>query len=202
LRDYDYARAGAYFISIVTYERECIFGEIIDGEMRLNTFGKIVQEEWFQSAEIRREIDLPQTDFVIIPNHIHGIVWINGETVGAHGVRPVPRPRRFDVVERAGRPGARHDLRQGARHAPLRQMPRSLGSFVAGYKAIVTKRVNALRRTEGAAVWHRNYYEHVIRDEVSLLQMREYVANNPAKWDLDRENPRAAGRKPEDDWLR
>ena len=88
LRGYDYSLAGAYFITLVTYQREMLFGEIVGGNMKLHRQGEIVQEEWFRSAEIRKEIRLFPDEFVVMPNHVHGIVWIVendvlGENVGA-----------------------------------------------------------------------------------------------------------------------
>ena len=167
LRGYDYARAGAYFVTMVTHGRACLFGEVVDGEMRLNLFGRLVREEWFRSVEIRCEIRLHPAEFVVMPNHIHGIVWLT-DTVGAHGRAPL--------------------LRGG----PLRRAPRSLGSFVAGLKSSVTKRINTLQQAPGVPVWQRNYYEHVIRDEKSLRRVREYILNNPARWAFDEENPAVA----------
>ena len=76
LKGYDYSQPGAYFITICTHERECLFGEIVNDEMILNDYGKIVYEEWFLSAKIRNEIELYENEFVVMPNHIHGIVWI------------------------------------------------------------------------------------------------------------------------------
>ncbi|QUW01469.1 transposase [Chloracidobacterium sp. MS 40/45] len=83
LKDYDYTRMGAYFVTLCTRNRTCLFGEIVAGEMRLNEYGEIVQEEWFRSAEIRREIVLFSDEFVVMPNHIHGIVRIV-ESPNAH----------------------------------------------------------------------------------------------------------------------
>ncbi len=172
LRGWDYTQPGAYFVTICTHERVHLFGEIVDGDMRLNAFGEIVWEEWFRSAEIRAEIELFPDEFVVMPNHIHGIVWIvetddgNGyrdDTVGAHGRAPLHRP------------------------------PRSLGSFIAGFKSAVTKRINALRGTPGARVWQRNYWEHIICNERALNAIRRYIAENPPRWHLDRHNPDAVG---------
>jgi putative transposase len=76
MKGYDYSLAGAYFITLVTYQREMLFGGIENEEMKLNRRGEIVQEEWFRSADIRREIRLYPEEFVVMPNHVHGIVWI------------------------------------------------------------------------------------------------------------------------------
>ena len=164
LKGYDYARPGAYFVTICTHDRVCLFGEVVEGEVVPDIFGSIVQEEWFRSADIRQEIELRPDEFVVMPNHLHGIVWIihagvSMTPVGAHG------------------------------RAPLRRAPRSLGAFVAGFKSAATRRINARRGTPGTVVWQRNYYEHIIRDEQALGRIRAYIANNPLQWDLDRENP-------------
>ena len=178
LKGYDYTQPGAYFVTICTHGREILFGHVVDGEMALNEYGEIVREEWFRSTEIRAEVELFHDEFVIMPNHIHGIVWIvetdNPSVVGAHG-----------HVGAHGR-------------APLlpQRPPRSLGSFIAGFKSIVTKRINTLRNTPGAPVWQRNYYEHIIRNDRALNAIRRYIAANPACWHLDRYNPNATGRDP------
>jgi len=74
LHGYDYSQARAYFVTICTQNRECLFGDVIDGEMVLNDIGKIVADEWMKSGESRNEIELD--DLVVMPNHFHGIVMI------------------------------------------------------------------------------------------------------------------------------
>ena len=162
LSGYDYAEEGAYFVTVVTHQRECLFGGIADGEMRIDRYGEVVRDEWLRSVQIRREIELDA--FVVMPNHLHGIVVIRD--VGAHGRAPLPL----------------------APHRP----PRSLGSFVAGFKSAVTKRINRIRGTPGLPVWQRNYYEHIVRDERELDRVRQYIAENPLRWDQDPENPAMA----------
>ena len=160
LPGYDYGQAGAYFVTSCSYDRELLFGRIEDDGVLLNQYGQIVQEEWLRTAEIRREVRLDE--FVVMPNHLHGIVFID------------------DVVPATRRAHGR---------APLRRGPRSLGSLIAGFKSAATKRINAARRTPRASVWQRNYYEHVMRDERDLSRVREYIVNNPLKWALDENNP-------------
>jgi putative transposase len=136
--------------------------------MRLTDFGRIVSHEWEISATIRHELTLDA--FVVMPNHVHGVVIIKESNVGATG------------------------------GSPIRLRPRSLGSFLSGFKSATTKRINDLRRTS-VHVWQRNYYEHVIRDENSLQRIREYIVNNPQRWDSDRENPMAANPEAKGVWL-
>ncbi len=170
LKGYDYAQPGAYFVTIVTHHRAMLFGRVVDGEMQLNEYGEIVREEWFRSAEIRTEIELFPDEFVVMPNHIHGIIWI--VDVGAWR-------RRAPTREQFGRP-----------------VPGSLPTIVRAFKSAVTRRINALRGTPGAPVWQRNYYEHIIRTERALDAIRRYIAANPLRWHLDRYNPVATGTDP------
>ncbi|HEX7261790.1 MAG TPA: hypothetical protein VF258_08245, partial [Luteolibacter sp.] len=88
LKGYDYTRPGAYFVTFCSYQRRHIFGEVVNSEMKLSALGKIVREEWVRSAEIRKEIRLFDDEFVVMPNHGHGIVWIMEAIAGADGVRP------------------------------------------------------------------------------------------------------------------
>jgi len=177
LKGYDYAQAGAYFVTICTQNRECLFGDVVDGKMALNDGGRIVANEWERTAAIRREIELNK--WVVMPNHLHGIIVI-ADNVGAHGRAPLPDDAPCNVPT----------------STVFTRPPKSLGSLIAGFKSAVTKRINELRKTPGALIWQRNYYEHIIRDERSLNRIREYIANNPAQWDTDRENPNLTGVQP------
>ena len=167
LPGYDYASAGAYFVTVCTYGRECLFGAVEAGAVRLNRYGLVVREEWLRSAAQRPEIELDA--FVVMPNHVHGIVIITDDgTPGRVG---------------AERVGAEH---VGAEHVPpLHRPPGSLGSFVAGFKMAVTKRVNLLRGTPGGIVWQRNYYERIIRDDDEAMAIRAYIYENAGRWPED-----------------
>ena len=167
LKDYGYTQAGAYFATICTWDRVCLCGEILDGEMRLNDIGRIVTEEWARSCEIRQEIELDE--WIVMPNHVHGIIVIvhTLEDVRAHGRAPLQQDKTV-----------------------LHRKPRSLSSFIAGFKSGATKRINETRGTPGVPVWQRNYYEHVIRNEESLNEIRQYIAGNPMRWAEDEENPK------------
>jgi putative transposase len=160
LKNYDYSSVGAYFITLCTYQKQHLFGDIVEGEMVLNTMGKIIDEEWLRSAGIRKEVELDE--FVIMPNHVHGIIWIlpidpSPSNVGAHG------------------------------RAPLRK-PKSLSSFTAGFKSVCTKRINELRQMPNISVWQRNYHERVIRNDKELNNIRQYIQLNPQHWETDEEN--------------
>ncbi len=166
LKDHDYSQAGAYFVTICTHEKECMFGRVIDGQMRLNEYGRIVEEEWVKTADIRSGVELDAS--VVMPNHFHGVLAI------VHGGRGTVH--RAPTSERFGKPTSN-----------------SIPTIVGYLKSAVTRRINELRGTSRTPVWQRNYYEHVIRNEDDLNEIREYIVNNPLKWDLDRENPEYVG---------
>jgi putative transposase len=159
LKDYDYSQAGAYFITICTDKKECVLGNVIDGEMVLNDYGRVIEREWLRIPDIRPGVELDE--FVIMPNHMHGIVVIAEANVGATNQPPLPK-------------------------GPT---SKAIGTIVGAFKAAVTRRINALRGAPHTPVWQRNYYEHVIRDEDDLNRRREYIVSNPLHWDSDWENP-------------
>jgi REP element-mobilizing transposase RayT len=165
LKGYDYSQAGLYFISICTQNKKCIFGEIIDDGNDimvcvLNEYGRIVENAWIKTAEMRSNIYLDA--FVIMPNHIHSIIHINtNTTVGAYCNTPL-------------------------QHKSLFKSPsNNIGAIIRGYKSCVTKQINILRNSPGVPVWQRNYYEHIVRNEKSYHQILEYIKNNPIKWKDD-----------------
>ncbi|MFH1855730.1 MAG: transposase [Candidatus Omnitrophota bacterium] len=128
--------------------------------MKLNNIGLIVEDELKNTEYIRNEIKLD--NYVIMPNHIHAIIIIQRILTGGWPAAPT------DKINRK----------------------QTLSSFVAGFKSAATKRINALRGTPKQPVWQRSFYDHVIRNDESLNEIREYIVNNPAKWDEDEYNIR------------
>jgi REP-associated tyrosine transposase len=219
LPGYEYTRPGAYFITIVTYNRRHIFGDIAAGEMRLNACGIIARMEWLKTAVIRREIELDE--FVVMPDHLHAIVIVKkrdddfavdgGQFVGAGGIPTVGADGRqcagaddiptvradggqyvgADDIPTVRADGGRYVVGAEGR-PPLRRLPRSLGSIIAGYKSAVTARINRQRQTPGVPVWQRNYYDRIVRNENELFRFREYIRNNPIRWETDA-NTRSMG---------
>ena len=197
LRGWNYAQSGHYFITIVTYGRKHLFGEIVDGQMILNPIGEIVNAEFLKSFELRKELYLG--GYVIMPNHIHAILILDKEE------------------------SVKEDAKTSAYGIALRE-PKSISSFVAGFKSSSINRiddwidaVNAQNRnggnvgdgnvgdgnveTHGRAslprlhgikkfnknnpLWQNNYHDHIIRNEMEYRRISEYIVNNPLKWDKD-----------------
>jgi REP element-mobilizing transposase RayT len=166
LKDYDYSQSGAYFVTINTYQREPLFGQISEELITLNELGKIIQSCWVQ---IPLHFPTANIDvFVVMPNHIHGVVMLNNENT------PIIKKgtRWCAPTEIFGKP-----------------TKNSLPTIIRSLKTITTIQINKLRRTPREPVWQRNYYEHIIRDDEELNEIREYIMTNPAKWASDRENP-------------
>jgi REP-associated tyrosine transposase len=179
LQGYDYAQDGAYFVTICTANRACLFGQIVDGELRLDAFGEAVQRLWEDMPAHHRGVELDA--FVVMPNHIHGIVvfaYDEGEaglaTTGAQETR------------RADEAGLATTTTTGAVRA---RRKRTLGTVVAGFKSAVSREARAGRIPAPVSLWQQGYYEHIIRSEAALDRIREYIANNPAKWAFDHDNP-------------
>ena len=161
LKGYDYSSEGAYYVTIVTYQRDCLFGEILNKEMILNDFGKIADECWRTIPEHFSFVELGT--HVIMPNHMHGIIVIHNTGRGAAMLRPYDDPHKINVS------------------------PGSLGAIVRSYKSAVSYRINKLHNATG--IWQRNYYEHIIRDEKDLQNKSDYINANPFMWDEDDNNP-------------
>jgi REP element-mobilizing transposase RayT len=211
LKGYDYAEAGAYFVTICAQNRECLFGAIVDGEMRMNNARKMLARWW---EELPRKFPSVELDeFVVMPNHFHGIVTL-ADGVGADlRVCPVPQGARTAqgacVTVRGARVTAQgahvtaqgahvtvrgaHVTAQGAHPgAPLRRL--ALGEIVQWFKTMTTNEYIRGVKQNGwtpfpGKLWQRNYYEHIIRNENDLNRIREYIFNNPANWANDDENP-------------
>ena len=157
---WDYSQAGWYFVTMCTQDRRCVLGEIVEGEVVLLPAGLVVEEEWRRTATIREHVNLDE--FVIMPNHLHGIVVVNeGEGKTPH---------------------------RGVSTKKAHLKPDSLGSIMGQFKSVCTKRIRG--SGFGPFGWQPRFYEHIIRDESSLETIRQYIVDNPAKWELDADNPK------------
>jgi REP element-mobilizing transposase RayT len=171
LPGYDYAQTGAYFVTICTQNRECLLGEVVDGEMVLNDAGRMVQSVWDGLPGRFPTVELDQ--FIVMPNHLHGIIVL----VGAQFIAPTAGRQNQGVIN----------------HAP------TLGEIIRAFKAVAARQIRLAGFPEFR--WQRNYYEHIIRDEDSLKRIQEYITTNPLRWQCDQENPWRTGVDDFDRWL-
>ncbi|ODS33636.1 MAG: hypothetical protein SCARUB_01236 [Candidatus Scalindua rubra] len=163
LKRYDYSQQGTYFVTICNQNPLFLFGHIAEEKMLLNDAGKFANKCWLEIPEHFPHVTLDE--FIVMPNHIHGIIIINTMTnVGVQNLEPLHKQNKYQQI-----------------------IPKSIGSIIRGFKIGVTKwfRTN----TNIYNVWQRNFYEHIIRNEKELNKIREYIINNPLRWQLDRENP-------------
>jgi putative transposase len=193
LPGYDYTGPGGYFITICTYERLPLFGKIVDEEMILSLLGRIAVQEW--KRLVKRFPFLELGEFVVMPNHLHGILIINGGGTAVAGRGTAVEEFNAGIGQaRRARTGDEEFDKDPSRHAPTREgfgcpVPGSIPTIVRSYKASVSWRVNRLREHPDHPVWQRNYYEHVIRDKADWERITTYIQNNPLLWDKDQINP-------------
>jgi putative transposase len=192
LKEYDYAQAGGYYITIVAWQRKCLFGEVVNGDVRLNKYGKIIETCWQEIANHFQNVELGA--FIVMPNHFHGIIYI----VERRGAVPAPRNRQtennFEELQKIKNrelnapENSNLSTNRGGETPPLRRP--TLGQMMAYFKYQSTKRMNVLSNTGVITkLWQRNYYEHIIRDEQDLQNKTEYIQANPLLWEQDDENP-------------
>ena len=158
LKEYDYSQDGHYFVTICVQNHVEYFGVVENGEMILNQFGKIVEKCWNELPDHYGNCELDE--YVIMPNHFHGILIING----------------------CSNVGAIHELPLHGKNCRRKML---IPLIVGQFKMRSSKLINQIRGTPGKQLWQRNYYERVIRDEKELFNTKRYIRNNPLEWYLD-----------------
>jgi putative transposase len=161
LYGYDYSQKGAYYITIITKDRKNIFGCIMGDEVELSLAGQVAQVEWSAISTKFPYIDLDE--FVIMPNHIHGILFIQN-------------PGQFP-----NQPRSESTMINGA-------PKNSIISVIENYKSLTSRKIRQLNFIPGGQVWHTRFYDHIIRGYEEFEKIREYIVNNPSKWNRDEEN--------------
>ncbi len=177
--DHDY-RGGAYFITTNTVKRTPLFGTVKRGRMYLNDYGKIVIKEWHRTGELREEVSLDA--FIVMPDHVHGIVWIAHSDVETKSERT-----REDEQEpnESSRKGGRemhlattNDLPPGLE----KSKPGTLSTIIGCFKAAITRRINRERNTPGDSVWQSSFHDRIVRTRQELRRIRRYIRTNPQHW--------------------
>lgn len=211
LRGYDYSASGFYFITVCVQHKEPLLGEIIAGAMTLNDVGRLVTDVWQQLPQRYPNVDLDE--YVVMPNHIHGIIVINNAdtVVGADPcVCPVPKFKTCSEKPGGhaglGMPGGHTGPGMPGGHTgPEKQGghtgPERLGGHtgpplprvIQWFKTMTTNRyIHGVKHRNWAPFpgrfWQRNYYERIIRNETELHNIRQYIRDNPQNWQSDSEN--------------
>jgi len=164
LPEYDYSQEGAYYITVCTHGRSCLFGKIVNSRMELNGYGEIADQSWRGIPQHFTNVLLGE--YIIMPNHIHGTIIIIEPSSGTRHAVSLPSGPSF------GKPRAG-----------------SLSTIVRSYKSAVTRQINVVRAKNEPAIWQSRFYEHIIRNEKSYNKIRRYILDNPLYWFQDDENP-------------
>ena len=163
LPGYDYSALGAYFITICTHQRQRLFGRIVKGENQISPFGQIVEDFWWAVPTHFSHATLDE--FIVMPNHVHGIVVIKS---------PVTQRNNCGQQNTLG-----HIMKPG-----------TVSTIVRSFKSVTTRKINAVRSSPGSSVWQKNYYDHIIRDKRSYYHIQNYIRNNPLSWQKDKLRPK------------
>ena len=185
LQDYDYSQPGVYFVTICTENRICYLGNIVDGIMISFPISKIVRKIWLEIPEKFQSVDLDA--FIIMPNHIHGIIIIKKEyrsLIHQTNIKDCKNDSKVDLINQI--PTRNQALKKTKNWILMQNSKRTIGKIVRYFKAKSTKIIHdgCFRRFQ----WQHNYYEHVVRSNRELNSIRDYIINNSIKWALDREN--------------
>jgi putative transposase len=177
-QQWNYGNAGYYFITICTANRKNHFGKIINGTMLLNDIGKIAGDYWLEIPKHFSNILLDK--YIFMPDHLHGIIHIVNSTDAA-----AQRPYIINSADVAvQRPYEQNNIKM----SNISPKSGTLSVIIRSFKSIVTKTVNAAYPNTNFS-WQSRFYDHIIRSEGSLNKIRQYIADNPIKWDIDEYNP-------------
>jgi len=188
LKGYDYSKEGNYFLTICCQDKECLFGDVVNGKMILNNIGEVVNECWLKIPNHFPKVKLKE--YVIMPNHIHGIIELINDEKSVSNNTAVENLRVINL---------KAENEQLLNFIPIKNSiiqnnfqkctPRSIGSIIKGFKIGVTKWIRDKNNFEPIlieSVWQRNYHEHIIRDNREYEKIVKYIINNPSKWEIDK----------------
>lgn len=170
LKDFNYTQAGAYFVTICTKNRQCIFGKIQEGKMQLSASGRVAAAQWQQLPDRFPALELGE--WIVMPNHIHGILVISGRGEASQD-NNLTSPDLF--------------IKDASPLRPIGTAPGSVGAIIQVFKSITSRKISAQIEKMKGSVWQRNYYEHVIRNERELMAISDYILTNPRNWEKDTE---------------
>ncbi|MBN1408630.1 MAG: transposase [Calditrichaceae bacterium] len=191
LKGYDYSQSGWYFVTICTQKREILFGDVVIGTMKLNDAGEMVKSIWNEIPKYYPGINID--DYQIMPNHLHGIIHIIG--TGPVGIDPRVYPDKINMDKSLGKhrdlPQQSQEITESKGQSQGIAPTISLPTVVQRFKSLTTNRYIDGVNQKGwqpfnGKLWQRNYYEHIIRNEDELIQIRNYIIDNPLKWTMDK----------------
>jgi len=173
LPHHDYSSPGLYFVTVCAYKHQLLFGQIKNNHIILNNIGILIEKYWHQLTKKFRTI---LDDYIIMPNHIHGIIQITNPSVRVSFMKPKTKFNKPSI-----------DILKSNRHMGLINQTPTLGHIIRYFKAITSKTLH--QNDFNIYIWQRNYYEHIIKNEIELNKIRQYIKLNPQMWHRDRNNP-------------
>ena len=196
LKAFDYTRAGLYFVTICIQDRARLLGQVMGDEMCLSDAGRMVQAVWDELPDVYPGVAVDE--FVVMPNHVHGIIELVERDSDAEQIAPGRgdrgRPQGAAPTGESGLSSPSVGAGPCACPGTADQTILSLPDVVHRFKSLTTKRYADGVRQSGwtpfnGRLWQRNYYEHIVRNDVSLERLRSYILANPSQWPFDEENP-------------
>jgi len=170
LKGYDYTQAGAYLVTICTHNRQPLFGEIRNGIMLLNSYGRIACPQWLQL--VYRFSNLELGEWVIMPNHVHGILIITG---------------RGEASQKRNNGQVNTLITDASPLRPNGTESGSIGAIIQNFKSVTSRKINSQLGKSKEPIWQRSYYEHIIRNENEMQSIADYIVTNPLNWEQDAE---------------
>ncbi|NQU99739.1 MAG: transposase [Parcubacteria group bacterium] len=178
LPNYNYSSDGAYFVTICTKNKQHFFGEIMNGKLSNTKQTEIAKKCWFDLPNHYSNCVLDK--FIIMPNHVHGVIFIDNGVGGidTSGVETGLKPVSTNNVNHI-----KHNQinNQYTKHY-------SLSEIIRGFKTFTARRINEMQNASGQPFWQPRFYEHIIRNDRTLNKIRQYIIDNPANWQDDRNN--------------
>ncbi len=187
LKGYDYSNPGAYFVTVCTRDRLPLLGMVNNAEIILTPIGRIVDAFWNLIPQHFKGVGIDV--YVVMPNHLHGVIVISGEDRGEALAEGVSRLNQEETANASPLHPLGTDNPPSTRRNPRGTQRGSLGAIIQNFKSVSTRKGNQLRGTPGVSLWQRNYYEHIIRNKNELDRIRRYIVDNPLKWELDKYHP-------------
>ncbi len=171
LKDWNYARRGYYFVTICVQDRRCLLGEVKDGKMIFNKIGEMVFRFWQEIPNHFKNVEIDE--FVIMPNHVHGIVVILSDDKGV-----LLEPLHATAVQY-----------KNNKFSKISPKPKTLSTIIRSFKSVCTREIHK-KYPHLNFQWQSLFYDHIIRNQQSLENIQKYIYFNPDKWIFDQENPR------------
>lgn len=177
LQGYDYSSEGLYFLTICTKNKRRFFGTVKEGIMKMNSAGRIVANEWEKTEKIRDRVQLGE--WVVMPNHLHGIIYLKPKQC-----RDASHASQDKCQQSDGHSPSLHSIEDSNFKNEFGPQRNNISSIVRGFKSACSRKISELGKKTFS--WQSGFYDHIIRNQKSLLKIERYIRENPYRWAEDR----------------